>query len=41
MKQNSLYGVRIAGYPIDPARSVNIDGLDDWLAAEERLMKVQ
>jgi CMP-N-acetylneuraminic acid synthetase len=41
MKQNSLYGVRIAGYPIDPARSVNIDGLDDWLAAEERFRKVQ
>lgn len=31
---NSFYGTKLLGYPIDPARSVNIDTLDDWLRAE-------
>lgn len=35
--KGSLYGDRIVGYPIDPARSVNIDTPDDWARAE-RLM---
>src|SRR5262249_7196993 len=30
MRNNSLYGARVLGYPIDPALSVNIDGPDDW-----------
>jgi CMP-N-acetylneuraminic acid synthetase len=31
---NSLYGARTMGYPIDPARSVNIDTPEDWERAE-------
>jgi len=34
MKRNSLYGSQIAGYPMDPSRSVNIDTLEDWQRAE-------
>jgi CMP-N,N'-diacetyllegionaminic acid synthase len=30
MEENSLYGSRLIGYSIDPARSVNIDTIDDW-----------
>jgi CMP-N-acetylneuraminic acid synthetase len=37
MEQNSLYGPRLAGWLIDPSRSVNLDTLEDWRQAEERL----
>jgi len=37
MNTDSLLGRRLAGYPVDPARSVNIDTLDDWKRAEERI----
>ena len=33
----SLYGTHVVGHPIDPARSVNIDDLDDWARAEALL----
>jgi CMP-N-acetylneuraminic acid synthetase len=32
---NSIYGARTMGFPVDPARSVNIDTLDDWARAEQ------
>lgn len=35
--QGSFYGSRLLGFPIDPARSVNIDTLDDWHRAEKLL----
>jgi len=34
MTQGSLYGTRTVGHLVDPARSVNIDTLDDWARAE-------
>jgi CMP-N-acetylneuraminic acid synthetase len=34
VEQNSLYGKRILGHVVDPARSVNIDTLEDWHRAE-------
>jgi CMP-N,N'-diacetyllegionaminic acid synthase len=34
MKDNSLYGKRTIGYVMDPKRHVNIDGPEDWKAAE-------
>jgi CMP-N-acetylneuraminic acid synthetase len=37
MEGNSLYGQRLAGYPIERARSVNIDGPADWVRAEALL----
>jgi CMP-N-acetylneuraminic acid synthetase len=37
MEHDSLYGRRLAGYPADPARCVNIDGPEDWRRAEELL----
>ena len=37
MKDNSLYGKRTIGYVMDPNRHVNIDGPDDWKAAEQLL----
>lgn len=37
LEQHSLYGERVAGYPVDPARSVNIDDLADWERAEALL----
>ncbi|MBK6797908.1 MAG: acylneuraminate cytidylyltransferase family protein [Acidobacteria bacterium] len=33
--QGSFYGSRLLGFPIDPARSVNIDTMDDWSRAEK------
>ncbi|NJL50100.1 MAG: hypothetical protein HC929_25285, partial [Leptolyngbyaceae cyanobacterium SM2_5_2] len=39
MTQNSLFGARVIGYEMDPARSVNIDTPDDWQMAE-RLIEV-
>lgn len=37
MVQGTLYGARVIGYPVDPARSVNIDTEADWARAESRL----
>jgi CMP-N-acetylneuraminic acid synthetase len=37
MQGNSLFGSKVAGYLMDPARSVNIDTMDDWAQAEEFL----
>lgn len=34
MEQDSLYGRRLIGFPVDPARSVNIDTMEDWARAE-------
>jgi CMP-N-acetylneuraminic acid synthetase len=34
MEQGSLYGARVVGYPVDPARTVNLDTEDDWRHAE-------
>jgi CMP-N,N'-diacetyllegionaminic acid synthase len=34
MEADSLYGTRLGGYAVDPARSVNIDGPEDWERAE-------
>jgi CMP-N,N'-diacetyllegionaminic acid synthase len=39
IEQNSLYGERLVGYPMDPAESVNIDCLAD-LDRAERLLRV-
>jgi CMP-N-acetylneuraminic acid synthetase len=37
LEQNSLYGKKVLGYSMDPARSVNIDDFNDWLRAEKLL----
>ncbi len=37
LERNTLYGSRVVGYEIDPARSVNIDTLEDWRRAETLL----
>lgn len=37
VEQRSLYGARVVGYPVDAARSVNIDSLDDWALAERMI----
>jgi hypothetical protein len=34
VEQGSLYGGRLLGVPVDPARTVNIDTVDDWARAE-------
>ena len=34
MEKNSLYGSKVAGYPMHPSRSVNIDTMADWERAE-------
>jgi CMP-N-acetylneuraminic acid synthetase len=34
LKEGSLLGNRVIGYPIDPEKSVNIDTLEDWARAE-------
>ncbi|MGA7730305.1 MAG: acylneuraminate cytidylyltransferase family protein [Chloroflexia bacterium] len=39
IEQNSLYGQKIAGYMMDPARSVNIDTPDDWARAESLISR--
>jgi len=39
IEQNSLYGSRLVGYPVDPAESVNIDSIEDWQRAE-RLLRI-
>ena len=40
-ERGSLYGDRVRGLPIDPARSANIDTPDDWAAAEALLLAAQ
>ena len=37
MERNSLYGSRLAGHPVNPEFSVNIDSFDDWSRAEALL----
>ena len=37
MEDNSLYGTRLVGYPLNPARNVNIDTAEDWARAERLL----
>ena len=35
MDQNTLYGTRVMGYPLNDTHTVNIDALEDWEAAEK------
>ena len=35
----SLYGDRVVAYPMPPERSISIDDLDDWEAAERAIAK--
>jgi CMP-N,N'-diacetyllegionaminic acid synthase len=37
LKQNSLYGPRLVGLPVDPVGSVNIDEIGDWEKAERTI----
>jgi CMP-N-acetylneuraminic acid synthetase len=37
IEHGSLYGARLIGYEVDPARAINIDTLDDWARAEQLL----
>lgn len=39
MEQNSLYGQRLAGHLIDPARCINVDEMEDWERASALLVK--
>jgi len=39
VEQNSLYGARVLGFELDPARSINIDTLADWARAEAALAR--
>lgn len=39
MENNTLYGHRLLGYPLNPARHVNLDSFEDWDRAE-RLLKM-
>jgi CMP-N-acetylneuraminic acid synthetase len=41
MVGNSLFGDRVVGLEVDPARSVNIDTLEDWARAETLLSKME
>ncbi len=38
LNEDSLYGKRVAGYLMDTANSVNIDGPEDWARAESILL---
>jgi CMP-N-acetylneuraminic acid synthetase len=38
--KGSLFGKRLVGYPMDPARSVNLDSFADWERAAELLARV-
>lgn len=38
MEQQSLYGKRLKGYPMDASRHINLDSLEDWARAECMLM---
>lgn len=37
MEQSSLYGSKVAAYPVEASRSVNLDILEDWERAEALL----
>lgn len=37
MRQNSIYGSRVVGYPVSAENRVNIDTLDDFRRAEEMI----
>jgi CMP-N,N'-diacetyllegionaminic acid synthase len=37
---NSIYGKEVVGYPMDPAKSINIDTMDDWHRAQELMRKM-
>jgi len=37
MQDHSLYGRRLVGHLVDPARSINIDSMSDWERAEALL----
>ena len=37
MEENSLYGARVMGFPVDPSRSVNIDSTEDLEKVEAML----
>lgn len=37
MEHNSLYGSKVAGFLIEPFRSVNLDTMEDWEKAERLL----
>lgn len=37
MRNNTLFGARVLGYPVEPSRSVNLDTNDDWEQAESLL----
>jgi CMP-N-acetylneuraminic acid synthetase len=37
LRRNSLYGDVVVGHPVEAARSVNLDGPEDWTFAEELL----
>jgi len=39
MNQQSLYGERVVGCELDPHRTVNIDGWEDWERAERLLVE--
>jgi CMP-N,N'-diacetyllegionaminic acid synthase len=39
MEENSLYGKRLIGYPLDPDNSVNVDTQADWERAEQLVAK--
>ena len=38
--QPSLYGDRVVAYPMPPERSISIDDLEDWEAAERAIAKL-
>jgi len=40
INQNSLYGTKYFGYPMDPDRSINIDAIEDWLSAEKKIQEI-
>jgi CMP-N-acetylneuraminic acid synthetase len=37
VERRSLYGASVAGFPIDPARTINLNEPDDWRRAEAML----
>lgn len=40
LRQGSLYGAKLLGYPMDPFYCANIDGQDDWLRAERMAIEL-
>ena len=38
MRDDTLYGTKLLGYLVDPARSINIDTMSDWEHAEALLV---